>query len=152
MPGTTAAGVTRVDDVFAHRVAGRCRVLVTQVRYPTGTGATLPLILAVHGADGDPSRLGPLLDVWTQAGYVVAAPTFLKTKKDARGKALTTRGRATGGRRPLRARRAPGPRPRPPHRSTDEVGVAGNVARRDDRVRPDLAHVLPATGVSGPRS
>jgi len=48
MPGTTAAGVTRVDDVFAHRVAGRCRVLVTQVRFPTGVAMSLPLLLAVH--------------------------------------------------------------------------------------------------------
>jgi len=82
--------VRRVDFTFAHRVAGRCRVLVTQVRSPTGTGGTLPLILAIHGADGDPSRLAPLLDVWTKAGYVVAAPTFLKTKKGANGKALAS--------------------------------------------------------------
>jgi dienelactone hydrolase len=82
--------VTRVDFTLAHRVAGRCRVLVTQVRSPTGTGGKLPLILAIHGADGDPSRLAPLLDVWAKAGYVVAAPTFLKTRKDARGKALAS--------------------------------------------------------------
>jgi poly(3-hydroxybutyrate) depolymerase len=87
------AGVTRVDYTFAHRVGGRCRTLVTQVRVPTGTPSTtakLPLLLAIHGADGDPSRLAPLLDVWASAGYVVAAPTFLKTEKDARGKALGT--------------------------------------------------------------
>ena len=86
-PGA-GAGVTRVDYAFAHRVAGECRRLPTQVRFPTGNAAALPLMLVIHGADGDPSRLAPLLDVWTQAGYVVAAPTFLKTKKDARGKAL----------------------------------------------------------------
>jgi dienelactone hydrolase len=84
------AGVTRVDFTFAHRAAGRCRTLVTQVRTPTGATTALPLLLAIHGADGDPSRLAPLLDVWAQAGYVVAAPTFLKTKKDDRGKALKT--------------------------------------------------------------
>jgi dienelactone hydrolase len=91
-PGTTAAGVTRVDFTLAHRVAGRCRVLVTQVRFPSGarTATALPLLLAVHGADGEPSRLAPLLDVWAEAGYIVAAPTFLKTKKDARGKALAS--------------------------------------------------------------
>jgi dienelactone hydrolase len=82
--------VTRVDFTLAHRVAGRCRVLVTQVRSPTGTGGKLPVILAIHGADGDPSRLAPLLDVWAKAGHVVAAPTFLKTRKDARGKALAS--------------------------------------------------------------
>jgi poly(3-hydroxybutyrate) depolymerase len=63
-------------------------VLVTQVRFPTSGTTALPLVLAIHGADGDPSRLAPLLDTWTRAGYVVAAPTFPKTKKDARGKAL----------------------------------------------------------------
>jgi dienelactone hydrolase len=91
-PGTTAAGVTRVDFTLAHRVAGRCRVLRTQVRFPSGAGSAtaLPLLLAVHGADGEPSRLAPLLDVWAGAGYVVAAPTFLKTEKDARGKALAS--------------------------------------------------------------
>jgi dienelactone hydrolase len=91
-PGTTAAGVTRVDFTLAHRVAGRCRVLVTQVRFPSGggTATVLPLLLAVHGADGEPSRLAPLLDVWAGAGYVVAAPTFPKTEKDAQGKALAS--------------------------------------------------------------
>ena len=83
-------GITRVDFTFAHRVGGRCRTLVTQVRVPTGTTTALPLVLAIHGADGDPSRLAPLLDAWASAGYVVAAPTFLKTGKDARGKALAT--------------------------------------------------------------
>jgi dienelactone hydrolase len=83
-------GVSRVDFSFARRVDGRCRHLVTQVRTPAGTTKELPLLLAIHGADGDPSRLAPLLDVWAKAGYVVAAPTFLKTKKDARGKALAS--------------------------------------------------------------
>ena len=61
-------------------------MLVTQVRYPTAVTGALPLVLAIHGADGDPSRLAPLLDSWAAAGYVVAAPTFLKTKKDAAGR------------------------------------------------------------------
>ena len=88
-PGATA-GITRVDFTFAQRVDGRCRTLVTQVRVPTGTTTKLPLLLVIHGADGDPSRLAPLLDVGAGAGYVVAAPTFLKTQKDASGKALAT--------------------------------------------------------------
>jgi dienelactone hydrolase len=86
----SAPGITRVDFSFAHRVAGRCRVLVTEVRTKAGTTTARPLLLAIHGADGDPGRLAPLLDVWADAGYVVAAPTFLKTKKNARGKALST--------------------------------------------------------------
>jgi dienelactone hydrolase len=44
--------------------------------------------VAIHGLDGTPNALAPLLDGWTRAGYVVVAPTLPKTKKDARGKAL----------------------------------------------------------------
>ena len=48
--------------------------------------AHLPLVLAVHGRDGDPVRLGPLLDTWARAGYVVVSPHFLVTDKDDRDK------------------------------------------------------------------
>jgi dienelactone hydrolase len=81
-------GVVRVDVDFAHRLAGRCRVLVTQLRTPTDVTTPRPLLLAIHGVDGSPDALAPLLDTWAAAGYVVAAPTFPKTKKDAAGKAL----------------------------------------------------------------
>jgi dienelactone hydrolase len=88
-PKPASAGVTRTDYTFAHRVAGRCRTLVTQVREPSPAAPTrLPVILAIHGLDGTPNALAPLLDGWTRAGYVVVAPTLPKTKKDARGKAL----------------------------------------------------------------
>jgi dienelactone hydrolase len=88
-PHAASDGVTRTDYTFAHRVAGRCRVLVTQVREPSPPPSTpAPVILAIHGLDGTPDALAPLLDGWTRAGYVVVAPTFPKTKKDARGKAL----------------------------------------------------------------
>jgi dienelactone hydrolase len=64
-------------------------VLVTQVREPyPPPSAPVPVILAIHGLDGTPDALAPLLDGWTRAGYVVVAPTFPTTKKDARGKAL----------------------------------------------------------------
>jgi dienelactone hydrolase len=87
-PHVASAGITRTDDTFRHRIAGRCRVLVTQVREPSPAPSTpVPLVLAIHGVDGTPDSLAPLLDQWTRAGYVVAAPTFPKTKKDARGKA-----------------------------------------------------------------
>jgi dienelactone hydrolase len=87
MPAT--AGIARTDYTFAHRIAGKCRVLVTQVREPSPAPSTpVPMILAIHGLDGTPDSLAPLLDGWTKEGYVVVAPTFPKTKKDARGKAL----------------------------------------------------------------
>jgi dienelactone hydrolase len=46
------------------------------------------MILAVHGRDGDPAALAPLLDTWAAAGYLVVAPHLLVTKKGANGKAL----------------------------------------------------------------
>lgn len=87
-PAPATAGVARTDVTFAHTRHGRCRVLVTQVRVPTAPAdGPRPLILAIHGVDGSPDSLAPLLDVWTNAGYVVIAPTFPKTKKDATGRA-----------------------------------------------------------------
>ncbi len=93
VPVAATDGITRTDYTFAHRLAGKCRTLVTQVREPSSSPSSprpspLPVILAIHGLDGSPDALAPLLDGWTRAGYVVAAPTFPKTKKDARGKAL----------------------------------------------------------------
>jgi dienelactone hydrolase len=88
-PAPAAAGISRTDRVFRHRVGGACRTLVTQIREPSPAPATpVPMILAVHGLDGSPDSLAPLLDGWTRADYVVVAPTFPKTAKDARGKAL----------------------------------------------------------------
>lgn len=88
-PVPAAAGIVRIDRVFRHRVGGRCRTLVTQIREPSPRSSTpVPLILAIHGLDGSPDSLAPLLDGWTHADYVVVAPTFPKTAKDARGKAL----------------------------------------------------------------
>lgn len=88
-PEPAPAGISRVDYTFAHRLAGRCRVLVTQVRTPAAPSSTKrPVILAIHGVDGSPDSLAPLLDTWAGAGYVVVAPTFPKTKKDASGRAL----------------------------------------------------------------
>jgi dienelactone hydrolase len=89
VPEPATPGVIRTDYTFRHRIDGRCRTLVTQVREPSSPpAAPVPLILAVHGLDGTPEALAPLLDGWTRADYVVAAPTFPKTKKDERGKAL----------------------------------------------------------------
>jgi dienelactone hydrolase len=95
--GDDTPGVTRIVFTFVDRTrpvrpdhdaddapgAGdTCRTLKTAVHVPTGASGPLPLILAVHGRDGDPSRLRPLIDTWVTAGYVVAAPFFLKTDKD----------------------------------------------------------------------
>jgi predicted dienelactone hydrolase len=94
--GDDAPGVTRVVFTFVdrrrltdpdatddERAVPTCRVLKTAVRFPTSSATPLPLVLAVHGRDGDPTRLQPLLDTWVAAGYMVAAPYFLVTDKDA---------------------------------------------------------------------
>jgi dienelactone hydrolase len=87
-PRPASREITRTDYTFRHRVGGGCRPGVTQGRAPaTAPSAPVPLLLAIHGVDGTPDALAPLLDTWARAGYVVAAPTFPKTKKDARGKA-----------------------------------------------------------------
>jgi predicted dienelactone hydrolase len=78
--GDATPGVTRM---IVRVVESTCRVLNVAVRVPTGATSAMPLILAVHGRDGDPTALRPLLDAWTAAGYVVAAPYFLVTDKDA---------------------------------------------------------------------
>ena len=65
-----------------------CRLLPTEVRYPTGATGPLPLVVVAHGLDGNPSSLATLLDAWSAAGYVVAAPTFPTTRKDSNGASL----------------------------------------------------------------
>ena len=70
----------------------RSRTLVTEIRYPTAfhpgqTGESVgaapegqkngyPLIVFAHGYDVTPDTYAPLLDAWTRAGFVVAAPFF----------------------------------------------------------------------------
>ena len=94
--GDDAPNVTRIVFTFVdrgrltdpdargdHGDVATCRVLKTAVRFPTGSATPLPLVLAVHGRDGDPAPLEPMLDTWVDAGYVVAAPYFLVTDKDA---------------------------------------------------------------------
>ncbi|HUK64418.1 MAG TPA: hypothetical protein VLV15_13825, partial [Dongiaceae bacterium] len=88
-PEPASIGVARSDFTYAHTLAGKCRVLVTQVREPTSRSTSpRPVILAIHGLDGSPDVLAPLLDAWTNAGYVVVAPTFPKTRKDSSGRAV----------------------------------------------------------------
>src|SRR4051794_40872084 len=99
-PRASGAGVSRVDLRMVDRTrttaavgessALACRVLPLEVRYPTATTTPLPLVVVAHGLDGNPGTLGPLLDAWSAAGYVVAAPTFPVTRKDANGRSLPT--------------------------------------------------------------
>jgi dienelactone hydrolase len=95
-----AAGVTRITlmlvdprrptPAIPHRPASPCRVLPTELRYPTAVTRPVPLIVVAHGLDGSPSSLAPLLDAWARAGYAVAAPTFPTTRKDSHGASLAS--------------------------------------------------------------
>lgn len=47
------------------------------MRYPAGrAGAPFPLIVFAHGYQSSPGVYSSLLDSWSSAGYVVAAPSF----------------------------------------------------------------------------
>ncbi|HEY6961652.1 MAG TPA: hypothetical protein VI408_07170 [Gaiellaceae bacterium] len=62
----------------AHFSDGRTgpRVLVTDVRVPATGRRPFPLIVFAHGFALLPSTYARLLEAWTRAGYVVAAPVF----------------------------------------------------------------------------
>jgi dienelactone hydrolase len=61
------------------------RKLTTYVRYPTAPRGPLPLVVFCHGFSLLPSTYTRLLDAWTRAGYVVAAPVFPVENADAPG-------------------------------------------------------------------
>jgi dienelactone hydrolase len=61
------------------------RRLTTYVRYPTAARGPLPLVVFCHGFALLPSNYARLLDAWTRAGYVVAAPIFPVENADAPG-------------------------------------------------------------------
>jgi dienelactone hydrolase len=79
---------TRGTEAAKGTPALDCRVLPVDVLLPGGPGPH-PLIVTVHGRDGDPTSLRPLLGTWVDAGYAVAAPTFPITRKDTDDKPLT---------------------------------------------------------------
>ena len=62
------------------------RTLVTYVRYPrNGRGGPYPLVVFGHGFAATPGLYARLLDAWTRAGYVVAAPLFPVENANAPG-------------------------------------------------------------------
>jgi dienelactone hydrolase len=61
------------------------RELTTYVRFPATARTPLPLIVFCHGFSLLPSTYARLLDAWTRAGYVVAAPVFPVENADAPG-------------------------------------------------------------------
>jgi dienelactone hydrolase len=63
----------------------RPRTLVTYVRYPRAGRGPFPLIVFGHGFAVTPGIYARLLDAWTRAGYVVAAPLFPVENANAPG-------------------------------------------------------------------
>jgi dienelactone hydrolase len=61
------------------------RTLVTYVRYPRSGGGPFPLIVFAHGFALLPGDYAKLLDAWTRAGFVVAAPVFPVENEHAPG-------------------------------------------------------------------
>jgi dienelactone hydrolase len=100
-PRANAVGTLTLTLVEPHRTIHlrgdrtAPRTLVTYVRYPALAGATgaavtpapgpFPLIVFAHGFDVTPATYSALLDSWTRAGYVVAAPLFPLTNPHAPG-------------------------------------------------------------------
>jgi predicted dienelactone hydrolase len=50
------------------------RVLRTVVRTPVGRPGPLPMVVFIHGWNGEPEMYETLLDTWAAAGYLVVAP------------------------------------------------------------------------------
>jgi dienelactone hydrolase len=61
------------------------RKLTTYLRYPAAETGPLPLVVFCHGFALLPTTYTRLLDAWTRAGYVVAAPVFPAENADAPG-------------------------------------------------------------------
>jgi dienelactone hydrolase len=74
---------SRTMVVFGHPVA---RSVETVIRYPVGLKGRFPLIVFGHGYNVTPAPYSDLLDAWTRAGYVVAAPIFPLENANAPGR------------------------------------------------------------------
>ena len=141
-PKPATAGITRTDYTFAHRVDGKCRTLVTQVREPSPSAAD-----ASAGDPGDP-RTGRDAERARATARRVDAGGLRRRRADVpedqegcARQGVAQRGRRPGRRRPVRARPGPGPRVRVRHRSR-RGRRRRHVARRDDGVRAHLAPML----------
>ena len=92
--------VDRSRDVRLPHRRPQPRVLETYVRYPTRDGGQdedhpgapparaagpFPLVVFAHGFNVTPAVYSRLLQAWTRAGYVVAAPVFPGENADAPG-------------------------------------------------------------------
>ncbi len=76
-----------VDPTRTVSISGRSqqRSFDTLVRYPIGLRGPFPLIVFGHGFAVTPATYSTLLDTWTKAGYLVAAPIFPLENANAPG-------------------------------------------------------------------
>lgn len=76
-----------LDPRRSMSVSGRSvqRSFETIVRYPVGLRGPFPLIVFGHGFAVSPAPYSRLLDAWTTAGYIVAAPVFPLENANAPG-------------------------------------------------------------------
>jgi dienelactone hydrolase len=58
------------------------RALRTRTWYPR-SGGPFPVVIFSHGLRGHPDQFAPLLRGWAAAGFVVVAPAYPKTSRDA---------------------------------------------------------------------
>jgi dienelactone hydrolase len=84
LPAAAATVRVRVFHFVDRSRTIRPRELETVVRYPARRGR-YPLIVFAHGFALTPGQYAALLNAWSEAGYVVAAPVFPHTNTNARG-------------------------------------------------------------------
>jgi dienelactone hydrolase len=90
-PSASSIGLVTLRFVDTSRTielpggAVKPRTLLTSVRYPLGPPGPYPLVVFGHGFATTPAPYRSLLEAWTRAGYVVAAPLFPLENTDAPG-------------------------------------------------------------------
>jgi dienelactone hydrolase len=62
------------------------RVITTKIRYPTAGQQPAPLVVLIHGRNGDPEQVDDLATAWAAAGFVVAVPKLPRANADRTGK------------------------------------------------------------------
>ena len=80
----TFVDTSRPTDAVAETPARPERTIVTRIAHPT-TGGPYPLLVMSHGATGHPDEYAETIPVWAADGFVVAAPIFPLTNRDAPG-------------------------------------------------------------------
>ncbi len=73
-----------IEETWVDTTRSPERTLVTRIAHPTG-GGPYPLVVMSHGFTGHPDEYAETIPMWAADGFVVAAPTFPLTNRDAPG-------------------------------------------------------------------